>query len=58
MIDKTLRYIGLAYLVCYIGAIALSRHGFKRGPMSVGPGGPWNPEWFGNGAHFLGGSCR
>ena len=36
MIDKTLRYIGLAYLVCYIGAIALSRHGFERGPMSAG----------------------
>jgi hypothetical protein len=36
MIDQTLRYIGLAYLVCYIGAIALSRHGFERGPMSPG----------------------
>jgi hypothetical protein len=36
MIDKTLRYIGLAYLVCCIGAIALSRHGFERGPMSAG----------------------
>jgi hypothetical protein len=36
MTDKTLRYIGIAYLVCYIAALAIERHGFDRGPMSAG----------------------
>ena len=34
MTSKALRYLGFAYLVFYVVAIAIERHGFERGPMS------------------------
>lgn len=34
MTSKTLRYLAVAYLVFYLVAVAIERHGFERGPMS------------------------
>jgi hypothetical protein len=34
MTGKTQRYLAVAYLVFYVVAIAIERHGFERGPMS------------------------
>jgi hypothetical protein len=34
MTSKTQRYLAVAYLVLYVVAIAIERHGLERGPMS------------------------
>lgn len=35
MTTKTWRLFAIAYLILYVAAIAIERHGLKRGPMSA-----------------------